>query len=138
MKSLAVEPDEKRGAAGEWLSTPANLGKRLSRLGEQVPLQEVAADLDQCVALRDGLDAFSNDENAHVFAEPGHGIDNFAFLRHRVDTAHEGHVELDDFGFEGGEAREARVACTEVIDRNAEPELAERSEPRGWLSSRRA
>jgi hypothetical protein len=41
-----------------------------------------------------------------------------------VHVAHEGHVELDDLRFEQCEAREPRVAGTQIVDGDLEAHLA--------------
>src|SRR5262245_513440 len=51
------------------------LRERAARLREEVPLEQVAAELDEAVAFLGDLHAFAHDEHPHVLAELGHGAD---------------------------------------------------------------
>ena len=58
-------------------------------LGEEVSLEQIAAEFDQDVALFNGLDPFRDYLLAHVLAEPDYRSDDLLLSWNLVDIAHE-------------------------------------------------
>src|SRR5579871_1450680 len=109
---------------------PAHRGEAVGGVGEEVALEEVAAELDQGVAFGGAFDALDDDAGAEVFADRVEGVDQFLFEWVLVDVAGQRHVDLDHLGGEGGEAGEAGVTGAQVVEGDAVAEAAERGEAR--------
>ena len=119
MRSAAQSSDVGAGEPG------LELGGR-QRLGEEKALADVAAELlqgDQRLAV---LDALGDDGEVQVVAEANDAGDvGLALGEHRRD---EGAVDLDLGHREQPQPQQRRVAGSEVVDRDREPELGERVE----------
>src|SRR5262249_24160818 len=110
---------------------PGETRERRGWLGEEIALEQIAAELDERVALLDVLDALAHDHHAHVLAERGHRANQLLLRRLLVHVAHQGHVELDDLGLKQREAREAGVTGAEIVDRDLKAHLAKPRDARG-------
>src|SRR5688572_28237933 len=113
----------KVGSGGQEL--PPRLGERASRSGDQVTLQKVASDVQQCVTLGYGFDPFGDDEHTHVAAQCGHRSDELLLDRALIDVTYQRHVELHDLRLEQSEATQTGVTCAEIVDRYPEPAFAQ-------------
>src|SRR5688572_21298864 len=120
-------------ARSELRTINSELRQLAHRAAEQVALQEIAAELGDTVTLADGLDPFGDHGAPHVVAQLDERADRALLDDVLVATAHERHVDLDDLGHQLGEAGEAGIAGADVVDRDAEAELAEPGEPRREL-----
>lgn len=76
------------------------------------------------VVFGEGFDAFGDDVDVQVGAGFEHGADDGLAGRMAFDAADEAHVELDLIGLEVGEETEAGVGGAEVVDGEADAEVA--------------
>ena len=83
--------------------------------GRRLDLQQVAAEVDQHVALARGLDALAHHQGADVAAYLDHRLDEPPLERLLVDVAHQRHVEIHDLRANVDDAGEGGVAGAEIV-----------------------
>src|SRR5687768_2955196 len=101
------------------------IDERWGRAGDEVALQQIAAQLDQRVGLGLGLDALADHRHAMLAAQLRDRADQALLQRMSVDVADQGHVELDEVSVERANGAHPRVASSKVVDRDPEPALAQ-------------
>ena len=111
-------PSRRPGVDGER-------GRERTGATEQIALHEVAAEIDEGVALGGGLDADPDQAHAELGAQHRDALDVLATGGVVVDVAHQVGVDLDDVGAQLDEQPEAATSAAEVVDGELEAELAQ-------------
>src|ERR1043165_4308788 len=104
-----------------------------TRPAEQVALEQITTEIDECTTLVLRLYALTNNDGTPLMAQVAQRADRALLECALVNVAYQGHVDLDHLGHQLSEAGQPGVTSADVIDRQPEPERAETRDALGQI-----